>query len=60
MDYTTNNNKGTNGNKQGELQHNYPLNEGVEISTRYGGDGKYSNHEKAVTQPTPSSDKVDD
>lgn len=40
-------------NTQGNSGQNRPLRESVEINT--GEHRHYSNHEKAVTQPTPSS-----
>ncbi len=55
MDYKTNRNNGNNGNRNRELQHGIPMNEGAGSNTRH--DRDYANHEKAVTQPTPSTDK---
>ncbi len=58
MEYKNTNNRESNGNQKKELLHNIPINEGTAISTKRG--SKYINYEKAVTIPTPSSDKVDD
>lgn len=56
MDHKANNNRGQNGGNRGELRHSIPMPE--RVVPRAGRGGHYSNNEKAVTQPTPSSDQA--